>query len=781
MRPRLPIPAWLGLLAVAAAVVYVVSTARITTSVTHFLASTEDRRLGELSARLPSSELARTIVFTVDAPEIEKAHAAADDLARALADDPEIAWVRRGADPSVGQALYELYRPVRFAMARDDPERTAQLVTTEGIAQALARLRRELAGPLAPVVKRIAPHDPWLLHFDRLRALEAERGAGPELDEGRFVTADGRGAVVLAATRHAPFDAAFVRPFSQRLDRTLADLDRRFGPDLRIERSSIHRIALWSEDVIRADVQRISIVSTGALVAVLLFFFRSLRLLLLAFLPLASGIAVGAAVTLAAFGTIHGLTVAFGATLIGVAIDYPSHLFAHLCGADGPGTTRPTDRGVWRGIFLGAATTVAGFAGLAAASFPAVREMGIFACSGVAAAVAVTRWVVVPLLPAPVSPVPITVRAAAAAERLIEAIGRRRRWGLTLVAAGIVLGGTGLGRARFEDDAKVLQRLEPDLLAEDERVRARVARADASRFVVAFGPDLDTALQRNDEAARRLRTVAEAGTFAYRSLHAFLWAEDVQRRNVGFFDDPAVPERLRAGLEAAGFVPEAFAEAFADLRAPKPILTWDRIAASEIADAVAAFRVDLSDGVALLTLLEGTDDPGPIVDAVEDLEGVRYFDQRAFLARAYRRYRERIERLVLVGLAFVALLLLARYRRIRTAAAAFGPALLAAAGALSILAWAGTSLTMLHLVSCLLVLSMGVDYGVFLAEARRGEGAGRALVGIAIACASTVLSFGLLGLSAQPALAAIGATTGLGVLLAFVFAPTTLVLLDPTP
>ncbi len=776
------LPALVGLVLVAICAAYVARNVRVSTQVTHFLAATEDRRLGALSAALPSSALARTVVLTVDAATLETAHAAADEIAAALAADPEVAWVRRGADEAAGPALLDLYEPVRFAMARDDPAKTAELASPDGLDRALVRLRRALAGPLAPLVKRLAPADPWLLTYDRLRALERARSEGPNLDEGRFVTADGRAAVVLAATKHAPFDGAHTRPFLDRLDGIVAEVTGRHGPSVRVEQSSIHRIARWSEDTIRADVQRISIASTVGVLAILGVFARSLRLVALAFLPLAAGIAAGAAAATALFGTIHGLTLAFGATLIGVAIDYPSHLYAHLRGGEGPVRRAAAVREVFTGIGLGAATTVAGFAGLAAASFPAVREMGVFASAGVAAAALATRWIVVPFLPATLAAVPATRRAARLGARVLAGAARRRGVGLGLLAAAGLLCATGLPRVRFEDDARALQRLEPTMLEEDERVRARVMRADASRFVVAFGDDLEAALRANDEAAVRLAPLVEAGRVRVRSLHDFLWSEALQRANLAVFDDPAVADRLQAALARHGFAPAAFARAADDLRAPqKPLLTWQALADSPLAGAAGSFRVDLPGQVALLSFLQRVDDPAALGAALADLDDVVYFDQRAFLARAYGRYRRRIETMVLVGLAAVALLVLVRYRNLRTAAAAFVPALLAAGGALSILAWSGKPLTMLHLVSCLLVLSMGVDYGVFLAESRGREATGRTLVGIAVACLSTVASFGLLGLSQQPALAAIGRTTGLGVLLAFVLAPITLALLAEDP
>ena len=92
----------------------------------------------------------------------------------------------------------------------------------------------------------------------------------------------------------------------------------------------------------------------------------------------------------------------------------------------------------------------------------------------------------------------------------------------------------------------------------------------------------------------------------------------------------------------------------------------------------------------------------------------------------------------------------------------------------------GTELNLLSLVGTLLVLSIGVDYGIFMVETSgRGVESVAALLSIVIACLTTVLSFGALGLSDNPALRAIGLTTGLGSLLSLVLAPSFLMLLRP--
>ncbi|HEX7702958.1 MAG TPA: hypothetical protein VF403_19605, partial [Kofleriaceae bacterium] len=118
----------------------------------------------------------------------------------------------------------------------------------------------------------------------------------------------------------------------------------------------------------------------------------------------------------------------------------------------------------------------------------------------------------------------------------------------------------------------------------------------------------------------------------------------------------------------------------------------------------------------------------------------------------------------LVGLAAICLLLLGRYRSPKKVVIALAPALLACIATVGALVAMGTSLTILHVMSLLLVVSLGVDFGIFFVDTTATlEEAARTMVSILTASLTTILSFGLLGLSHSPGLAALGVTVTLGV------------------
>ena len=120
-------------------------------------------------------------------------------------------------------------------------------------------------------------------------------------------------------------------------------------------------------------------------------------------------------------------------------------------------------------------------------------------------------------------------------------------------------------------------------------------------------------------------------------------------------------------------------------------------------------------------------------------------------------------------------LLLVHYRSLSATGVALLPALLGCSATAALLALSGTPLNLVHLFALLLVLGMGVDYGVFLAEAsRQGEGTGATALGLVLSCTTSVLGLGLLALSSNPALRALGLTTGIGVLSSLLLGPTVL-------
>ncbi len=760
-----------------------------TTDITDFLDAPGSAMEGALSRRLSRSEATRTMVLSVAAPDLALALETSAQLAASLRRDPVVAWVSSGPDPDLPQTLETLYFEHRYQLLSSDPETSLPpRFDDRGLSEAAAALKRALAGPLAPLVRGVAAADPLLAFPGLLRRLQRASSPALALRDGRFVSPDGGSAIVFVGTAYPALDSEHHAPLLARLEQDFAALDAAAGGVLELEMSAVQRFAVRAATAMRADVTRIGILSAIGIAVLFVVVFRSVRLIGVASLPLVAGLLCGLAACLLVYGRINALTLAFGGALVGVVIDYPIHLLAHWLLEDDTPDASGALRRVWPGIRLGAATSFVGFAALAAAGFPGIREIGIFAGAGIAGAVVVTASALPFLVPARRASGTTAERVAGALSSGIAWLTRHRAAAAAVPAVALLVCALGLPGLRFTDDVKALSPVDPELVAEEGRVRDRVLGTETSQVVIALGRDDEDALARNDRVAGLLaELVAEGALEEFRSLHDFVWSAALQRRNEDVVrSQPDLGPRFVAALAREGFKPGAFEPFLASLDARPPPLRLDDLTGSALGHWIRPFVLprDTREGpvesrVALVTLLRGVSDPARLAAGLSQIDGAVFFDQLALLEAGYRSLRRAAGIMIGLGIVAVLLLLWLHYRSLSDTAVALVPALLAAGTTAALISLGGGALNLVHLFGLLLILGMGVDYGVFLAEtARQGESVGATALGLVLSCTTSVLGLGLLALSSNPGLRALGATTAIGVISSLLLGPAVLAILS---
>ena len=782
----LPRSTWLAGLAVLALAAVVLSQLRVVLDISLFMLEGGATKQVRISQQIAKSDLTRTLIVVVEAPDTARAVEAGRALEGALRDDPEImsrlARLDSGPPKGFEEAIWRLYEPRTLGFVAASTTAAAAAMSEPRLAAAFDELIARLRSPMSTLVARVAPADPLLVLPRLFERVSASRQGGLRLVDGRYVAKNGLGAVLFLQTRASAFNGGAHGPL---LEAIQAAFERINAGDLRLRLGGLHRFAVKVERSIKADITRVSVLSTVGLLLLFLLLFRSLRVVGLTLCILSVGLICGLAASLFVFGRVHGLTLAFGASMIGVSIDYSVHFFVHhtLFALSCP--PAQTLRRIWPGLTLGAATTVAGFAGLAGAGLPGLREVALFASTGILGALAAT-WLFLPQL---VSSRPydrLAVHAArwlgAAASRLAEA-----RAGILWAVIGAVALAAVLGvpAAHWDDDVARLTHLDPVLVEEEEAIRSQIAPFEQRRFVLAEGDTLEAALRVNERMAAALDRAVEAGELiAFRSLAPLLPSAETQRRVGRAVRQAADPRVIDSVAEARGFRTGAFDPFVRRLEsAPLPPLTLDRFAGTPLETLASSFVIRLDSGrTAVLTYLIGVREPEALAKRAEAIEGGLWFDQSALYAEANRTYRRRTLVGLAVGLLVVVILVAGRYRRPGVVAAALAPAGMSVMLTVGCLGIFGLPLNIVGLTALLMVFSMGVDYGVFLAEAGRSgweedtEEIGATLLAVVIAWASTLLGFGLLALSAHPAMRTIGVTASIGVTGSLLLAPTALAL-----
>jgi predicted exporter len=735
----------------------------VTTDLTAFLpeARTESEHL--LLDELRAGPAARMILVGIEGADPDLLAATSNRLVMRLNGHAAFATVANGA---------ELLAPTERALLFShryllSPRVSAQRFSAGALEQALRQRLRELASPLGSAEKDFVLADPTA-EFRAL--LESWRDSGGPLTfNGVWFDSAARRALLVLETVAGPFDI-------DAQARALAEIRDAFGEvsggaQTRLLLAGPGLYAVTARDVTRRETQVLSAAATVAVALILLAGYRSAVVLALAALPLLSGILLAAAAVSVWFGSIHGLTLAFGIALVGVAIDYPIHVFSHMRG--GHSMAQALAR-IWPTLRVGVITTALGFSALIGAGFAGLAQLGVFAVCGLFGAAAVTRWVLPALMPEDWSlPSP---RQAQKVLGLIERV--RGRLG-PFVAATIVLGLVLLlfrGPFPWEDDLAGMSPIPERARQLDAELRRDLGAPEVSQAVVITAPDPESALQRTEQAVVGLeRLVDENHLRGFTAVTRYLPSAKSQQTRQDELPTAAQLEaslaRATAELPFRRGVFEPFLAAMDGART-QSIVRMEDLADSSIGTRISSLLFRSSESWASVIPLVGLRDSSALADWAHTAgPDVHFLDQRVLARDLMTRFREEGLSRAVWSAAIIVLVLAAALRSPRRMVRVLLPIILAAVLDLSLLIVMGDRISLFHLVGLLLAMGAGVDYSLFF---NRFTGAlhdhRRTLHALLMCAATTVVLFGILAWSEIPVLQAIGRTVAIGVSASLLFA-----------
>ncbi|MGY6269630.1 MMPL family transporter, partial [Achromobacter denitrificans] len=687
-------------------------------------------------------------------------------LARALARD----WEQSGLFSTVQVDI-----PIDLAALRAHllagrlallPEPDRQLLLSDPGAYARQRAR-EVVDPFSS--SGLVPLQQDWLGLAR-RAEQALRPGGPvqyDLGSGTLqAERDGKRWVLLRAqTRSGAFDADSPQRVASLIERDRAALAAD-GAELLAAGGPLYAAAG------RAQAAResgwIGGGATAGIVLVLLLALRRARALL-AFVPVAVGLVTGAVACVAVFGSIHALTLVIGASLIGVAVDFPMHWLGKSYGLPG-WQPWPALRRVLPGLTVSLAASLIGYLALVFTPFPALTQTAVFSAAGLLGAYACT----VCQLPAWTrgwrpQPWPALLHAAQKAldaRAWLAGHGMLKRLGAVALAA---IAAGGLMRLDVRDDLRQWLSVPEPLLRQAQRIGAITGYMPTSQFFLQRAPDADELLRRQALLAQALAPLVQSGALGgYAAMSQAVAPEAEQQRLARKLGELAGQPGVWAPLTRLGIPEDALRSELAALAALPPV-TLDAALQGPQAERWRGLWLGRHDGEAAgMVSLQGLKNAAALEAVAASVPGTVLVDRNGELNRMFTATRIEAAELKLLSYGVAALLLLCTLGR-SAAWRILAVPLAATACSLAALGYLGQPLTLFSLFGLLLVSAIGVDYAIFMYE--RVAGSAASLVGILLAAATTLLSFGLLAASRTPAIANFGLAVALGVGFSVLWAP----------
>jgi predicted exporter len=740
-----------------------VARATIVTDITAFLPGPATREQAMLAEQLRDGVAARVILIGIEAVSADQAAAAAQrsqQIAATLRTDPRFAFVANG-DPAMFLADRERLFDARYLLsAQVSPQR----FSVEGLRAAAGDLETLLRSSAAPLVKPTAARDLTGELLSIAAALKPARA--PLSAHGVWFDQSGRTALLLATTSAPGFDV-------DAQAEAVAAIRAAFGAQGSAETVQLHLtgpgvFAVESRRAIQHDARRLTLIATVAVSLLLLLVLRSPRFLLWAALPTATGALAGLAAVSVAFGTIHGITLGFGLTLIGEAVDYAVYVQVQR--------QREDNTYLWRGLWLAVLTSSAGFVAMMLSGFAGLMQLGVMSIVGIGVAATVARF----CLPDVLQPLDASRLARFAPLARFSIHAPRLRVALLLIGVASVMLLVMRGDRLWNDQLAAISPLARGSGELDARLRSETGLGDL-RFVLAIeGATKDEAIARAEALHDRLARLRSRDAIAGFDSPATLVpsAATQQARRAALPDAATLRERLTQALADSALRAEAFEPFIADVqRARELVIEPDYYAGTALGQRLAAQLVERkretgSDAVALITLT-GVDDAAAVAAEVQGAKGVSLIDLTNVQALV-ADYRARAAWAALGGGLLIVLILAVQLRNLRaTARIATSVAVSMAMTAAALVLIEG-GLTLFHLVALLLAAGVGTNYALFIGMPRDDQQAQSATVplpvtlSVTVAAGTTLIAFATLAMSSTPVLHMIGVTVAIGATIALV-------------
>ena len=538
-------------------------------------------------------------------------------------------------------------------------------------------------------------------------------------------------------------------------------------PDLQIYESGMIFFAADSAQSAQADISLISIGSTIGVILLLLLVFRSIKAFLLPVISIGLGVLFAFLFCQTLFGSIHILTLVFGASLIGVVVDYSLHYFyfcVHQNAITNPQNLLIARSAFYRALLLSLLSSVVGYAALAASGLEALTQIAIFSASGlifswlfvVVCGQYLTRSVKVydTILNSWITRVILSLQPVAKSGLLFS-----------LVLVLMVYLAFSFTHLSVSDSPKALVNNNHTLMEREQLVSGWVSGYEPASFVVVSGESEQEVFDRianlRNVLSKQSKIFPESTSLL--GVDQLLPAPNIQQENYRlnqwlYHPDNQFAAQFIAQQEMGELV--NLSELQQQLNNQQAASPADLFAAGSAMPSLWV-QSSLDKTILSFMLIPKHAEIAELQKALQELEGVTYFSAVDETKAGLKHLRESALQYLLLALLFIAMLLLVQYR-IKKSLYLIAIPIISLCGSLALLMLFNIPLSLFHVMALFLVLGLGIDYVVFVAEMTSAnlENAndGDFFPAIVLSSVTNLLSFGLLALSSMPAVNAFGIT-----------------------
>ena len=782
---------------------FLVSQAQFTADMSAFLPRSPSQRQQLLIDQISEGAASRSLIVSIEgasSPVLAKLSIAMGQELRGLPDFKNVSNGQR--EPN--QKDQELLFKNRYLLS---PAMSDCRMTVQGLRAAIEDNLAEVGSSAGLFSKSLLSQDPTGESLEILKkVIPADQ---PSLTDGVWMNAKGTKALLLLQTHAQGSDLDAQQNAHQAVLRSFELAKSKTGASsaataLKFSGPSV--FAVNSRDTIKSEAAYLSAVGTLMVLGLLWVVYRSLTTLLLGMIPVVTGAIAGIAAVSLGFSSVHGITLGFGITLIGEAVDYAIYLFVQYMPSarlNDKGTTLDSpsfSSSFWPTIRLGVLTSIVGFSTMLFSGFTGLAQLGLFSIVGIVVAALTTRFVLPVLLPSDFH-VRQPKKLGAVLVKVVDGLRRLKILILLVTVISIVFLVTrgdklwSMELGGLSPVAESAQKLDADL-------RAELGAPDAGMLIVLKAPSSELVLQLSEKVSARLEPLVNSGVLgAFQSPSNYLPSQQTQlARKTSIPEDAELRRRMAKALEGLPLNTNKLDDFFKDVSTARLAQPLNRADLNNTSLSLGVDSLLVQDAKApqawtALIVLQPPVKNGAQqnLDAIKINEAltslIENADSNVFLielkteaSNLYKAYLSEAVQLTAAGFLAIIALLFVTLRSGQRVFRVIAPLLVSVAWVAAALVMLKGNLNLLHLIGLLLVIAIGSNYALFFDQRSNAQpnkqissasrdSSGREhslLCSLFFANLTTVLGFGILSFSSVPVMNSLGTTVSLGAFLALV-------------
>ncbi len=593
----------------------------------------------------------------------------ADDLS-SPALSPYISNIITGLpDTGVSQSMADFLNYAPQLISPGDLAAVEARINPAGIKKTLEQIYLKMMTPAGSFMLPFFQNDPLSVKtplLDKLNILSKSMGYQVKLENGHFVSRDGRHALMILTTPVSVTDPKTSRKLLDVLNKSLNRLPGHISADI----IGGHLHTLSNETIIKRDIR---LTLTIAAMGFLLLFglvFRDVRAVLVFLLP-SLFILIALGLLALVYDALSYFVLGMSVVIAGIAIDYGIHTY--LAVKTGRDTANVTH--IIRPLIYGAATTITIFASFYLLSVKGYHELATFSICALLLCLGGAIFLLPRFLKPGQSGVTVNAQRHLSTPARYVILGL---WGLFLVTALAVT-----PRISLQTDFAALDGTAPEILAAENRFRETwtTRQQDPAVLVISAATE-EKALSLNETVYQQATTESDAVEASTLASIAPIWpSQATRKKNLNNWNrfwttnGPRLQELLVEQGKDFHFSKAAFSPFFNGL-------TIGRV--NDIAPRDISLLVQLKDrfilntdtGVRILTFFPDTPDVLKKMEAVSGTIPEAFIvAQNAFAQRLSKAIAGEIQKLAIIAAILIPLLTLLLLRRVQSAALAMVPVL----------------------------------------------------------------------------------------------------------